>query len=357
MKKTMTLASLILFVVSINAQFTLENDQALEWYIENVLLGGGVTVDNATFNNVSDSILNEQFGTFDASAVSNFPLTNGIIMSTGDIADCQGPNDSSGQGSFIDGGINSEPDLESLLPGLGVYDAAILEFDFIPQNNLMLFDFVFASEEYPEFAGSSFNDVFGFFVYGPGISGNFSNNAMNVAMVPMTTDVVSINNVNTTTNSNYYIDNTTAPAGDPTYTQFDGYTVSMPVSFTVVPNSVYHIKMAVADAADAIFDSAVFIKAFSFKSISQTSTVEEINSEDLTLSPIPVQDVLNIQSDDITLFVDAISIYSLTGKQVYYKELMGVDNLKVDVSDLENGIYLIEITTDRGIITKKMIKE
>ena len=357
MKTYILIFSALFFSASLSAQFTLENDQPLEWYIENVLLGGGVVVENATFNFVSDSIVNEQFGSFDAGCVSSFPLSNGIILSTGDISVCQGPNDSSGQSVAVTNGIFGEPDLESLLMGFNVNDVAILEFDFIPANNLMLFDFVFASEEYLEFVNSSFNDVFGFFVSGQGITGTFSNNSMNVALIPGTIDYVSIDNVNDQVNSSYYIDNNSAPAGDSTYTQFDGYTTSIPVSFSVVPNTVYHIKMTVADASDSAWDSAVFIKENSFKSIAQPLGIQGIENIDLSLSPMPVQNILDINIEDATIVLKAIYLYDLTGKQVITGSANDLMDHSLDLSKLKNGIYLAELRTNFGILTKRIIKE
>ena len=54
-----------------------------------------------------------------------------------------------------------------------INDAAVLEFDFIAISDTILFDFVFASDEYLEFVNTAFNDVFGFFLSGPGINGPY----------------------------------------------------------------------------------------------------------------------------------------------------------------------------------------
>ena len=68
------------------------------------------------------------------------------------------------------------------------------------------FDFVFLCEEYIEHinpATNPYNDVFAFFISGPGIVGE-----QNIALVPSSTNPVTINNINPVTNSQYYIDNT-----------------------------------------------------------------------------------------------------------------------------------------------------
>ena len=84
-------------------------------------------------------------------------------------------------------------------------NSAVLEFDFIPQGTTVSFQYVFGSEEYPEFSASqNVNDVLGF-ISGPGISGPFTNGAQNIALIPTTTtgdSKVSIFNVNNGTTNN-----------------------------------------------------------------------------------------------------------------------------------------------------------
>jgi len=65
------------------------------------------------------------------------------------------------------------PDLSVLAAGFQTFDASILEFDFIPQSDTLKFNYIFGSEEYPEYVNSGYNDVFGFFISGPGIAGPF----------------------------------------------------------------------------------------------------------------------------------------------------------------------------------------
>ncbi|MCB0629135.1 MAG: choice-of-anchor L domain-containing protein, partial [Lewinella sp.] len=133
-------------------------------------------------------------------------LDRGIILSTGPITHAASPN-STGErsGDFDD--KKSDPDLSKLATG-PIRDRVGLEFDFIPLDSFVTFRYVFASEEYCEFVGSKYNDVFGFFVRGPGIEGGFTGNAKNVALIPGSQDFVSINNVNHKRNKQYYINNT-----------------------------------------------------------------------------------------------------------------------------------------------------
>jgi hypothetical protein len=112
--------------------------------------------------------------------------------------------------------------------------------------------FVFGSEEYPEFVGGNFNDVFGFFVSGENPSGLAYDN-YNVALLPNGTPV-SINSVNANSNSGYYVNN----AGNAMIT-YDGLTTVLLPVLDVVPCQPYVFKLAIADAGDSAYDSAIFI--------------------------------------------------------------------------------------------------
>ena len=97
---------------------------------------------------------------------------------------------------------------------LSTSDAVILEFDFVPSSNVAAFNFVFASDEYLQWIGSVFNDVFAFFVSGPGITGPYSSPAgfpggsANVALVPGTNTPITISTIHPTSNAAFYVQNT-----------------------------------------------------------------------------------------------------------------------------------------------------
>jgi gliding motility-associated-like protein len=269
-------------------QLVINNDQTAEELVNDVLLGAGVTATNITFNGDPGNLTNEQAGTFNGTNTF-LGLESGVILATGSVNFATGPND---MGSGAEGGGNwdsTDVDLVTL-SGFALNDAAVLEFDFVPNGDSLKFEFIFASDEYPEFACSSFNDVFGFFLSGPGITGPFTNNAMNIALIPNTTVPIAINTVNVgqagtsgdpatcddadpswQANSVYYVangDGSQEPFySDDHYVQYDGYTVVLTARAEVVCGQTYHIKLAVADAGDTGYDSAVFLKEGSFASV------------------------------------------------------------------------------------------
>ena len=210
------------------------------------IAGGGVTVSNAAFNCGDNA-----GGQFTFSG-SDLGLTGGVILTTG-LA-----TDAAHGGSFLcnvtNGNNFTDPDLTSLVPTANL-DVCILEFDFIPTCDTLNMKYVFGSEEYHKSGVySQYNDAFAIFLTGPNPAGG-TYSAQNIATLPNGTPV-SINNVNATTNQAYFQANYTNPNNDVAY---DGYTIPITSITPVAPCSTYHMKIAIADAGNAEYDSGVFI--------------------------------------------------------------------------------------------------
>lgn len=221
------------------------------------LAGTGVTISGVTLDCPGNA-----YGSFDGTA-SYLPLDSGIILASGLITNAIGPNDLSGAGTdmFWPG----DPDLDALPAVSSTNDACVLEFDVTVTADTLKFNYIFGSEEYIEFVGTAYNDVFAFWISGPGIP-----TPVNMATIPGTAIPVTINNVNPTSFSTYYVNNGTgfsAPFSvDPGYIQYDGMTVVLEARSVVIPCETYHLKLAVADEFDGILDSGVFIEAGSLSS-------------------------------------------------------------------------------------------
>ena len=264
------------------------------YLIQNILLGSSVVATNVTFNGSGALPVGanaEMIGYFDGSS-SNLSIAEGVILNTGNINDAPGPNNSGSDG--IDNMTSGDPDLDQL-SGVVTYNASVIEFDFETVTDGISFKYIFASEEYNEYVCSGYNDAFGFFISGPDISGPFSNNAENLALVPNTGVYVGINTVNNGTvgmygaiggcggsgdpglnNTTYFVDNEALGAQS---VQYDGFTTVLTVQKTLLPCETYHIKMAVADAGDGIYDSGIFLSKGSLNGVgannSSSSTITE----------------------------------------------------------------------------------
>ena len=280
-------------LVNNHAQITISNANPYNnsnHLINNVLLGGGVSANNVTYQ--GDPI---QVGFFSA-INSNLGIDSGVVLSTGDIIDLDPNGFGSGNVPFS---TNSDPDLLNIansVPPLinqpfnvsGIFDVATLEFDFIPNSDTLSFNYVFGSNEYLTWINSEYNDVFGFFISGPGISGPYSspsgfpNGSINIANVPNSIPPlpITISSVNNLLNSQYYIDNQST---FPQTISCNGFTTSFTATTVVQCGEIYHIRLALADGSDANLDSWVFLEAGSFSSNGSVSVSSGIVNSDTLL--------------------------------------------------------------------------
>ena len=147
--KNLNLGLIVAFFISqisVHGQLTVDSSQPINLVIQN-LLGPNVQFSNVTFSGGAD-----QIGLFN-STTSNLPFPTGIVMGTGGISNAIGPNDS-GSSSVTGGNFGATDTDLNALDGLTHNDAAILEFDFISTGTSISFDYVFASDEYPEYTGA-----------------------------------------------------------------------------------------------------------------------------------------------------------------------------------------------------------
>ena len=238
----------------VNAQLSVSPQADLQ-QLAQAITGTGVTISNPSITCHA-----EGFGEY-SYAGSGMSINEGVLLTTGRINDALGPNNA-GNRTF-QAGTPGDP-LLNLVTGRTTYDACKFEFDIIPTGDSLRFDFTFASEEYNEWVGSQYNDVFGFFISGPGIVGDAgAGNDRNIALVPGTTTPVTINNVNNGANAAYYDDNTGGSE-----TQYDGFTVGLYAEALVQPCQTYHLKLIVADASDRKFDGGVFIEKIQSPTVS-----------------------------------------------------------------------------------------
>jgi len=208
------------------------------------IVGSGVSVSNAAFTGAD--VAAGEFSGGGAGSSSIIGFDQGVVLSTGAAGSVVGPNSS--DGITTANGTAGDADLDLLLPeGQSTQDASVLTFSFTPDASEISLDYVFSSDEYNEFVGQGFNDVFGFFV-----------NGQNCATVD--SSPVSIDTINQNTNSNLFRNNDIA-SGAPIDTEMDGLTTVLICTATVTPNQTNTMKLAIGDVGDDAYDSNVFIAA------------------------------------------------------------------------------------------------
>jgi gliding motility-associated-like protein len=307
----LTFCFIFLFNYLMVAQIAVTNAppfNTAENIVNDLLLGDDLETSNWSWQNGSSNI-----GYFDGFS-ANIGFEEGVIMCTGGI-------DFVTTGAGAGPGMSGDADLEEALSALGmsgfsVNNVTILEFDFVANSESMAFNYVFGSMEYTSYTCSSFNDVFGFFLSGPGITGPYSNNGVNIALVPdpdnpgsYTDTPVAVNTVNNGEMTNdpdcndldpnfedyniFWVDNDYSGAGwqgvneppDPEFTVegLTGFTVPLTAEYNgLTCGETYHIKLAIADCADGVLNSAVFLEANSFVSPSVlVNPISNINGPEL----------------------------------------------------------------------------
>jgi uncharacterized repeat protein (TIGR01451 family) len=268
------------------------------------LVGAGVAISNVKYTGALRAA-----GTFTSSS-NILGFTSGIVLSSGSARNVAGTNCENGMS--VDNGEPGDADLNTIVgEGSTTNDASVLEFDFVPTSSAIRFQYVFGSEEYPDFIGS-FNDVFGFFLTAPG------GVPVNLALIPGTNLPVSINDVNDgnpngvppvpPTNSQFYVNNQVyfTPNGQvsPVDAEPNGLTTVLTAQATVTPGLTYHIKLAVADADDFALDSNVFVQAGSLSSANVTANPNALTfgsqAQNTTSASQPVT-IVNVGTSTVTI--------------------------------------------------------
>ena len=217
--------------------------------ITDVFLGDCLTASNIVFTGTTAAV-----GTF--SNGWRIGIESGIILTTGSAALAVGPNNTTSASMVNNLGGHA---LLTTLAGVTTYDASVFQFSFTPETDQVTFTYVFGSEEYPEWVCDIYNDVFGFFVSGPGYAPN-----TNIATIPGTLTPVAIDNVNNNGWCAPYYPDYYQPYPSGPHNQYDGFSLPLTACINTIPCETYSIIIAVADAGDWSYDSAVFLAAESF---------------------------------------------------------------------------------------------
>ena len=257
------------------------------------IFGAGVNVVSASYT--GDNRSSGIFTDGDTVAPGVTPGDSGVILSTGrarDITNSTGQANQSGSTTTNTWGVNNDPDFNTLAGGR-TYDAAWLDIDFIPTGDTLKMQFVFASDEYPEWVNSIYNDIVGVWSNGTPVD---------LAVGNGDTDPGNVNQTNT---QNLYIDNT----GSAYNTEMDGFTVTMTLTIPVNPGVVNSLRIGIADVGDSSYDSNLLIAGSSM----QTVVVAQDDATHLSATGTKIHDVL---ANDNTASGGTLTITHINGISV-----------------------------------------
>jgi len=301
----------IIFLVLLTSLYTTQNsfaqatftDNSTPTQLANQIGGPGVTLSNEVLTSGTGSMV----AIFSNGTVgANLGIDEGIFLGTTAASEAFTSNDNSAL-SLSTGTTYSDPDLLLIDPG-NVFDVVIFEVDVTLDAGIsdLAIDFQFASDEYPEYVCSPFNDGFGFFVSGPGISGT-----QNIALVPGSGNPVAVNSINGGSPGLYangtpcdlgqsadFINNGNGVAGS-VYTEFNGITKLLTGELTgLQAGGTYHFKLAIADAGDPTYDSGVFVSIIYSPTVAEAMNCGAGNSAPL-LSATTLSNICNATTADL----------------------------------------------------------
>ena len=257
------------------------------------IFGDGVTVVSASYSgdNRSSGIYSD--GNTTSPGVT--PGDTGVIFSTGRVRDFTNSNGQSNQDtntSTNTSGVNNNADFNAAA-GTQTYDASFMDVDFIPTGDVMTMQFVFSSEEYPEYQSSVYQDFVGVWINGVQVDMSIGNGDADPG------------NMNSTNNENLYVDNTS----DQYNTEMDGFTVTMTLSIPVISGAVNSIRIGIADVSDSSYDSNLLIAGGSV----QTALIA---NDDSTYVDPNGSKTLDVLANDVNSAGGTLTITHINGQPV-----------------------------------------
>lgn len=258
------------------------------------MFGAGITVVGATYTGATTAS-----GIYSGAQTTSpgvVPSDSGVILSTGNVRDFTNSTGEANISSSTSTTQGTAGDSQlTAISGHQTFDAAVLNASFIPDGNVLTMQITFSSEEYLEYVGSEFNDACAIWVNGV------------QAELTVGTGDITINNVNTTSNSNLYVDN---PAGTSPYnTEMDGFTITLTLKAPVNPGVVNTIKIGIADAGDSVYDSNLMIVGHSIQ-------VAVVANDDLITLGKHDPVTYNILGNDVSTTGSTLTITQINGQDV-----------------------------------------
>lgn len=299
MRCFLILLSLLCFHFGMKSQIEIDTNFTIEEYVQQTFGSQMLSISNIEFNNQNANHQSVSIGGF-TSQNSAISIPQGMALSTGMATQMVGPNYYSHINSNGDDILYADPDLTSIMNISGDFDPGYgwkLEFDFIPMTDSIVFYYHWCSEEYSRWVGD-FNDAFAILLSGPGNSGPYSGNSMNLATLPESDVPISISTINNGSfqtgpceNCEYFhqsIADDLFPAQllnpiftDPYYPQYNGYSSLLKARGDLQCGQSYHIKILLGHSDDGGIDSGVFITGDLDDNTGYNPLISATNVEDL----------------------------------------------------------------------------
>ena len=342
------IAILWLISVSSYAQITVDTSLSTQELVQDILIGGtcAETSNFVSFTGIDDGSPFNGIAAFDGNG-SDFPFSEGIVLTSGDVTAVPGPNLNT-EGS---GGWSGDADLEAFTGASNTNDASFIQFDFVPLTDQLSFNFIMASEEYNQNFECTFSDAFAFI-----LTDLTTGVAENLAVLPGTTTPIQVTNIRpevdgqcAAVNEEFFGQYNFLPFNDEntSATNMNGQTVELTAISDVIIGNTYTIKMVVADDTDTAFNMAVFIEAGSFN-IGSTDLGDDLliasgsapcEGDSATL------DATDPNATSYTWFLDGTEIPGETNATLVVT-VPGVYSVEVTLADLPDCVIQDDIVVE-----------
>jgi Dockerin type I domain len=210
-----------------------QNNNATDLLNAFLVANSGIIVTNVTYTGHANGA-----GTYTGGPLG---IDDGTILASGHVDNALPPNNSDRTSTnFNTSGCDW---CDSLSDGHTTYDAAILEitFDAAVVCSAISMDFIFGSEEYPEYVSTEYNDVFGVFLNGSQIAFDAFGNPITI-------------------NGGFFDSTGYVQIPPDNGMEYDGSTLKLTTVGTLVPGSSGNtLVLVVCDASDHVWDSGVLL--------------------------------------------------------------------------------------------------
>ncbi len=96
---------------------------------------------------------------------------------------------------------------------------------------------------------------------------------------------------------------------------------------------------------------AYFCLAYKF----DLGNISELRKAEISLYPNPTRSTFNVQASTA---ISQVNVYSLSGQEVLNQSYdNNLRTIKLDLSNQPNGLYFVQVQTEEGIATQKLIKQ
>lgn len=134
--------------------------------------------------------------------------------------------------------------------------------------------------------------------------------------------------------------------------------ITLPCEFEGKPCELTKLNCVTVDDEEAATNNELpylnwYIQADFFYSEDCSLGIEELIESQLTIYPNPTNDVLYLYNESASI-VTSIKVYDSLGKLVLEQNN---PLTHIDITSLSGGLFFVQIETDEGIVTKKVVNE